>query len=103
MALLGQHSCSLALDRSTFSDLYLDQKFLMYLGGVRKEDTVNDYLLHEMARIRMDDLREEASRGRVARRSRGWRRRLGILAGSWAYRGGAGGSSRRTVEEACCA
>jgi hypothetical protein len=65
---------------------------------------VHDYLLHEMAKIRVAELRAEASRARAARggrRSHGWRRHLGILAGSWAPH--AGGFSRRTVEEACCA
>ncbi len=65
---------------------------------------MHDYLLHEMAKIKMDELRAEASRGRAARgarRSHGWRPYLSILAGSWAAR--AGGFSRRTVEEACCA
>jgi hypothetical protein len=65
---------------------------------------VHDYLLHEMAKIKMDELRAEASCGRAARgarRSHGWRPYLSILAGSCAAR--AGGFSRRTVEEACCA
>ena len=67
---------------------------------------MHDYLLHEMARIRKDELRAEASRGRVAqeaRGSRGWRHHIGILGGSWAPRAEAGGFSRGTVEEACCA
>jgi hypothetical protein len=68
---------------------------------------VNDYLLHEMANIRLAELRAEASRARGARKARGlwvWRHHLGMLAGSWATRGEAGGFSRRTVEEeACCA
>jgi hypothetical protein len=65
---------------------------------------VHDYLLREMAKIRVAELRAEASRGRAARgarRSHGWRHYLGILAGLWAPR--TGGFSRRTVEEACCA
>ncbi len=77
----------------------------MYTGEA-KESAVNDYLLQEMVRIRTDELREEASRARAAREargSRGWSHRLGVLAGSWAARGEAGGFSRRTVEEACCA
>ena len=78
----------------------------MYAGEARKVGTVNDYLLHEIVRIRMDELREEASRARVARearRSQGRRHGLGALAGSWAPHGEAGGFSRRTIEEACCA
>jgi len=74
----------------------------MYTGGSRKEGAVHDYLMHEMARIRMDELRAEASRGRAARGS-GWRNHLGILGGLWAARAEAGGFSRGTVEEACCA
>ncbi len=79
---------------------------LVYAGELRKEGTVNDHMLGEMVRIRMDELRAEASRAhlaREARRSHGRRRGLGALAGSWAARGEAGGFSRGTVEEACCA
>jgi hypothetical protein len=67
---------------------------------------VNDYLLHEMVRIRMDDLREEASRARAARRARGSQERrhyLGILGVSRASHADGGNFSRGTVEEACCA
>jgi hypothetical protein len=67
---------------------------------------VNDYLLHEMVRIRMDDLREEASRARAARRARGSQGRshyLGILGVSRSSRAVGGDFSRGTVEEACCA
>ena len=73
----------------------------MYAGEVEKERAVNDYLLQEMVRIRMDELREEAARAREARGSRERRRYLGILAGSWAARGEAGGFPRGTMEEAC--
>jgi hypothetical protein len=78
----------------------------MYADRARKESAVNDYLLGEMVRIRIDELRAEASRAsavRKARGSHGWRHRLGVLAGSGAARAEAGGFSRRTVEEACCA
>jgi hypothetical protein len=78
----------------------------MYAGGSRKEGAVNDHLLHEMVRIRIEELRAEASRAhaaREARRSHGWRYHLGILAGTRAARGEAGGFSRGTMEEACCA
>ena len=67
---------------------------------------MNDHLLHEMVRIRIDELREEASRARAARearRSGGWRHGLGIVAGSWAARAEAEVFSRGSVEEACCA
>ena len=67
---------------------------------------MNDYLLGEMVRIRIDELRAEASRARLPRgaaRSQGWRHRLGMLAGSWAALSKAGGFSRGMVEEACCA
>jgi hypothetical protein len=70
---------------------------------------VNDYLLHEMVRIRVDELRAEASRARAARASReargsqGRRHLLDMLARPRAARGEAGGFSRETVEEACCA
>ncbi len=67
---------------------------------------MNDYLLHEMVRIRMDDLREEASRARAARRARRSQERrhyLGILGVSRASRADGGNFSRGTVEEACCA
>jgi hypothetical protein len=95
-----------ALDTSRKVVLYSDQKVLMYTGGAWKEGAVNDHLLHEMVRIRMDELREEASRARVAREARGSRGRrhgLGILTGPWASRDDARGFSRGTVEEACCA
>jgi hypothetical protein len=79
---------------------------LVYAGELRKEGTVNDHMLGEMVRIRMDELRAEASRAhlaREARRSRGWRHHLGIL-GVWGTpRGEDGGFSRGTIEEACCA
>jgi hypothetical protein len=39
----------------------------MHAGEVRKEGAVNDHLLHEMVRIRMDELRAEASRARLGR------------------------------------
>jgi hypothetical protein len=112
--LLGKHELQsgdhadrdFALDTSKKVVLYSDQKSLMYAGGARKEDAMNDHLLHEMARIRMDELRAEASRAhaaRGARRSHGWRHYLGILAGTWAARGEAGGYSRGTMEDGCCA
>jgi hypothetical protein len=78
----------------------------MYTGGARKKSAVNDYLLEEMVRIRMDELRAEASRARAAREARlshGWRRHLSMLAGSWSARGEAEGFSRGTIKEACCA
>jgi hypothetical protein len=78
----------------------------MYTGKTRRESAVNEYLLQEMARIRMDELRMEASRAhlaREARRSHGWRNYLGILGVSGAPRDEAGGFSRGTVEEACWA
>jgi hypothetical protein len=71
-----------------------------------KGDAVNDYLLHEMARIRIDELREEASRARAGQEARGSRRRrhyLGILGVSGARRAEGGTFSRGTLEEACCA
>jgi hypothetical protein len=95
-----------ALDTSRKVVLYSDQKVLMYTGGARKEGAVNDHLLHEMVRIRMDELRAEASRAhaaRQARRSHGWRHYLGMLGVSGASRVEAGDFSRGTVEEACCA
>ena len=67
---------------------------------------MNDYLLHEMVRIRVDELRAEASRARAsseARGSQGRRHLLDMLARPRAARGEAGGFSRETVEEACCA
>jgi hypothetical protein len=75
-------------------------------GEARKEGAVNDYLLHEMVRIRIDELRGEASRARAAREAQGsqrWRHHLGMLAGSWAARDEARGVAHLTVEEACCA
>ncbi len=65
---------------------------------------MHDYLLHEMAKIKMDELRAEASRGRAARggsavaRVEALPQHTGLVVGSRA-----GGFSRRTVEEACCA
>jgi hypothetical protein len=67
---------------------------------------VHDHLVHEMAKIRIDELRAEASLAREAREahgSRGRGRRLGVLGGWWASRAEAAGFSRGTVEEACCA
>ena len=67
---------------------------------------MNDYSLEEMVRIRMEELLAEASRAhaaREARRAHGWRHYLSMLAGSWTTRDEAGGFSRGTVEEACCA
>ena len=67
---------------------------------------MHDYLLHEMARIRIEELWAEASRGRAAQEARrpwGWRHHLGVLSGSWGSRTEAVGCSRGTVEEACCA
>ena len=67
---------------------------------------MSDHLLHEMVRIRMDELQAEASRARTARearRSHGWRRHLGILGASGAPHAERGGFSSGTVEEACCA
>jgi hypothetical protein len=78
----------------------------MYAGEARKEGAVNDYLLEELVRIRMDELRAEASRAhaaREARRSHGWRHHLGILGVSGAPRAEGGSFPRGTVEEACCA
>ena len=66
---------------------------------------MSDHMLHEMVRIRIDELRAEASRARAARearRSHGWRHHLGILGVSEDPRA-EGGFSRGTVEEACCA
>jgi hypothetical protein len=77
-----------------------------YAGKTRKEAAVNDYLLHEMATIRIDELRAEASRARAAREARGlqgWRHYLGMLGVSGAPRGEAGGFPRGVMEEACCA
>lgn len=67
---------------------------------------MNDHMLEEMVRIRMDELQAEASRARAARearRSHGWRHYLGML-GVWGTpRAEVEGFSRGTVEEACCA
>jgi hypothetical protein len=79
---------------------------LVYAGELRKEGTVNDHMLGEMVRIRMDELRAEASRAhlaREARRSHGWRHHLGILGVSGAPRGEAGASLAGQSKEACCA
>lgn len=64
---------------------------------------MHDYLVHEMAKIRIEELRAEAARARAARGSRGWRQLLGLLAGKWAPPTENGGFTRPTVEEACCA
>jgi hypothetical protein len=76
------------------------------MGEIRKEGAVNDYLLHEMARVRIDALRSEAARshaGREAQGSRGERHYLGIVDVSGARRAEGGSLSRGTVEVACCA
>jgi hypothetical protein len=78
----------------------------MCTGKARKGGAVNEYMLHEMARIRVDELREEASRARAGRETRGSRGRrhyLGILGVSGARRAECGSFSCGTVEEACCA
>jgi hypothetical protein len=78
----------------------------MCVGETRKEDPVHDYFVQEMVRIRMGELRAEASRARAAREareSRGWGHYLGILGGAGTPRGDDRGFSRGTVEEACCA
>ena len=67
---------------------------------------MNDHLLHEMVRIRMDELRAEASRAHLAREARlphGWKRYLDRLGVSGAPLGEARGFSREAMEEACCA
>ena len=64
---------------------------------------MNGYLVHEMARIRIDELRAEASRARAARGSRGWRNYLGILGVSGARPAEDSSFSTQTLEEACCA
>ena len=67
---------------------------------------MNDHLLHEMVRIRMDELRAEASRARTAREARrphGWSLYLVTLGVSGTSRGEGGGFSSGTMEEACCA
>jgi hypothetical protein len=76
---------------------------LIYVGEARKEGEVNDYLVHEMARIRIEELREEAKQARGARGSRRRGHYLGILGGLVARRTEGEGFSRGTVEEACCA
>jgi hypothetical protein len=64
---------------------------------------VNDYLLHEMVRVRTDELRAEAARAREARGSQERRRYVRML-GVWATpHGEAGGFSGGTIEQACCA
>ena len=95
-----------ALDTSVKVVVCSDQKTLMYTGEVRKEGAVNDHLLHEMVRIRMGELRAEASRARAARearRSQGWRQYLGILSVSGTPHAKGGSFSRGTTEEGCCA
>jgi hypothetical protein len=64
---------------------------------------VHPYLLDEIVRIRIDELRAEASRVRGVRGSRGWRHYLGMLGVSGARRAEGGSVSRGMVEEACCA
>ena len=94
------------LDASTKVVVHSNQEILMDAGRPRKEGAVHDYLVHEMAKIRIDELRAEASRVRAAREARGPRGRrhhLGVLGGSWASRTEAGDFSRGMVEEACCA
>jgi hypothetical protein len=75
----------------------------MYAGGSGKEGAVNDYLLQEMVRIRMDELRAEAARAREARGAWEQGRYLGILGFSGTPRAERGGFTRGTMEEACCA
>lgn len=92
-----------SLDTSIKVDLCSDQKVLMGAGRARKERSVNDYLLGEMVRIRIDESQAEASRARGARGSRGRRHYLGILSGLGARRAEGGSFSRGMVEEGCCA
>ena len=95
-----------ALDTSVKVVVCSDQKTLMHAGEVRKEGAVNDHLLHEMVRIRMDELRAEASRAHAAREARGsqgWRQYLGILSVSGTPHAKGGSFSHGTTEETCCA
>jgi hypothetical protein len=64
---------------------------------------MHDYLLHEVARIRIEELREEAARARATRGTRKWRHHLGLLAGAWAAPTENGGLTSSAVDEACCA
>jgi hypothetical protein len=58
---------------------------LMCTDKARKGGAVNEYMLHEMARIRIDELREEDSHARVGRRGD---RGGGVTASaSWPVRG----------------
>ena len=65
---------------------------------------MHDYMMHEMAKIRIEELREEAARARVAglaRKPRMWK--IGF-AGGWLGGPVAGaGLSRETTGEVCCA
>ncbi len=64
---------------------------------------MNDYLLHEMARIRIDELQAEAARvAEKAQDSRGSGRYFGFLAGLLTPQAGVKGYSRETIKEACC-
>ena len=67
---------------------------------------MNDYLLHELAQIRIDELRAEATRSHAAQKARGirgHRRSLGFLGGLWAIRAEASGISHEATQEVCCA
>jgi hypothetical protein len=65
---------------------------------------VHDYILHEMAKIRIEELREDAARARLAGRTRKpgvWH--LGFVGGWLGRRVAGAGLSREAVEEVCCA
>ncbi len=65
---------------------------------------MHDCMLHEMAKIRIEELRDEAARARAAGRARKPRMWHPGLVGGWLGGPGAGaGLSREGIEEVCCA
>ncbi|HSL00614.1 MAG TPA: hypothetical protein VK869_09785 [Rubrobacteraceae bacterium] len=71
---------------------------------MRKAGEVNDYIVHEVAKVRIEELREEAARARVAREVRERAGRgLGLIGGWWARQVAGGGSATGEMKEVCCA
>ncbi len=65
---------------------------------------MHDYILHEMAKIRIEELREDAARARLVGQTRKpgvWH--LGFVGGWLGRRVAGAGLSREAVEEICCA
>jgi hypothetical protein len=67
---------------------------------------VSDYFLHNMAKIRIEELQAEAARAHTAKAAKGSRGggwRFGFFGGWWPRRAAEAGVTHDPVKEACCA